>query len=80
MVETSPFNWFDDNFWLKKAYLEGRAPLLVNSNWWLALQDDPAVPEVIRKAPEPEYLNVWQLRRAAWVIKRLVEFKTRLDL
>jgi hypothetical protein len=36
----SPHNWLDDNFWMKKAYLEWRAPLLVNSNWWLAFVND----------------------------------------
>ncbi|CAG8726191.1 5532_t:CDS:2, partial [Acaulospora colombiana] len=48
LEESSPYNWFDDNFWLRKAYLENRQPLLINSNWWLALQDDPFAPEFVR--------------------------------
>lgn len=79
LAKTSPYNWLDDNFWLRKAYLESRSSLLINSNWWLALQDDLAIPASTRLSPNPHDFNIWQLRRAAWVIKRLLEFKSRLD-
>jgi hypothetical protein len=79
LAKMSPYNWLDDNFWLRKAYLESRSSLLINSNWWLALQDDLAIPDSTRLSSKPHEFNIWQLRRAAWVIKRLLEFKSRLD-
>ncbi|KAG8980593.1 hypothetical protein FRB90_007606, partial [Tulasnella sp. 427] len=76
----SPNNWLNDNFWLKKAYHEWRAPLPVNSNWWLLFYDDPNVPEELRGSIPPEgELSEWQVRRAAWLVRRLVDFKDKLD-
>ncbi|KDN43950.1 acyltransferase ChoActase/COT/CPT [Tilletiaria anomala UBC 951] len=40
---TTPNNWLDDRFWLQKAYHEWRVPLLINSNWWLLLTNDPSL-------------------------------------
>ncbi|KAG8904529.1 hypothetical protein FRB99_001612 [Tulasnella sp. 403] len=77
---TSPNNWLNDNFWLKKAYHEWRAPLPVNSNWWLLFQDDKTIPEDVRQSvPPPGQATDWQIRRAAWLIARLLDFKDKLD-
>ncbi|KAF9560486.1 carnitine acetyltransferase [Agrocybe pediades] len=79
--KVSPYNWLDDNFWINKAYLEWRAPLLVNSNWWLAFGDDPLVP---KSALSGETNNnragttFWQLRRAAWLVHRVLKFKDNI--
>ncbi|KAH9481601.1 Peroxisomal carnitine O-octanoyltransferase [Psilocybe cubensis] len=76
--KVSPYNWLDDNFWINKAYLEWRAPLLVNSNWWLAFGDDPLIP---RSALCGETNNnragttFWQLRRSAWLVYRILQFR-----
>ncbi|CAA7266960.1 unnamed protein product [Cyclocybe aegerita] len=76
--KVSPYNWLDDNFWIDKAYLEWRDPLLVNSNWWLAFNEDPLIP---RSALSGETNNnragttFWQLRRAAWLMHRMLQFK-----
>ncbi|SAM02327.1 hypothetical protein [Absidia glauca] len=64
----SPGNWLDD-FWLKKAYLETRAPLMVNSNWFTAAQDDPHHPKELladnaKAFPENKF-SYFQIRRAA---------------
>ncbi|EKM58277.1 uncharacterized protein PHACADRAFT_26793 [Phanerochaete carnosa HHB-10118-sp] len=81
----SPNNWLDDNIWLKKAYHEWRAPLLVNSNWWLAVKYDQSVPEeIIRGTAAGEDiggtgLNKWQIRRAAWFSWRVLDFKAQLQ-
>ncbi|KAG9104066.1 hypothetical protein FRC06_005766 [Ceratobasidium sp. 370] len=84
-------NWLDDNLWIKKAYHEWRAPLLINSNWWLLFQDDPTVPEHIRKhdgtaplqsgvkLPTGGEVGEWQIRRAAWLAARFMNFKERTD-
>lgn len=83
--KASPRNWLDDNIWLKKAYHEWRSPLLVHSNWWLALRYDRGVPEeVIRGTMLGEDIghtgiNRWQIRRAAWYAWRVLEFKTKLQ-
>lgn len=73
----SPHNWLDDNFWTKKTYLEWRAPLLINSNWWLAFVNDPNVPrEVI--ANHVEGITPWQVRRAACLVHGILDFKHRI--
>ena len=77
--KSSPHNWLDDTIWLKKAYHEWRAPLIVNSNWWLALADDAAVPSSVRYPPQEQvgYTN-WQVRRAAWLVHRILDFSAQL--
>jgi hypothetical protein len=80
--KASPRNWLDDNIWLKKAYHEWRAPLLINSNWWLAFFNDDRIPEDVLQEP-PSFskhieLNPWQVRRAAWLTFRHLEFKDNL--
>ncbi|EGN98888.1 hypothetical protein SERLA73DRAFT_54801 [Serpula lacrymans var. lacrymans S7.3] len=78
---TSPFNWLDDNFWMKKTYLEWRAPLLINSNWWLTFINDDLVPKnVLREQHLHTWVGVspWQVRRAAWLLHRVLDFKDRL--
>ena len=72
----SPHNWLDDKFWLKKTYMEWRAPLLVNSNWWLAFCDDDIHPTT--PTPASEHTD-WQLKRAAWLLHRTLEFKDKVD-
>ncbi|KAJ7104046.1 acyltransferase ChoActase/COT/CPT [Mycena belliarum] len=73
----SPNNWLDDNFWIKKAYLEWRSPLLVNSNWWLAFEDDTQIP--VHAKEEMSDITPWQVRRGAWLVHRVLCFKDRLD-
>ncbi|KAI0671738.1 acyltransferase ChoActase/COT/CPT [Trametes maxima] len=76
----SPNNWLDDNIWLKKAYHEWRAPLIVNSNWWLALGDDSTVPPSVRHhLGSLEGYTAWQIRRAAWLVHRTLRFKDQLE-
>ncbi len=78
--KNSPHNWLDDNIWLKKAYHEWRAPLIVNSNWWLALGDDENVPHDVRypSIARTGYTD-WQVRRAAWLVHRVLDFKAQLE-
>ena len=78
--KSSPHNWLDDNIWLRKAYHEWRAPLIVNSNWWLALADDPSIPTAVRypTRPAPGFTS-WQVRRAAWLVHRVLDFRAQLD-
>ncbi|KAH7913563.1 acyltransferase ChoActase/COT/CPT [Hygrophoropsis aurantiaca] len=79
--KASPYNWLDDNIWLKKTYLEWRAPLLINSNWWLTFINDRSIPEtVLRGAIVPTWggITPWQVRRAAWLLDRILQFKERL--
>ncbi|KAF8896423.1 carnitine acetyltransferase [Infundibulicybe gibba] len=78
----SPNNWLNDNFWINKAYLEWRAPLIVNSNWWLAFHDDNQIPEsalVGETSNSRAGITFWQVRRAAWLVHRTLQFKSRLD-
>lgn len=80
----SPNNWLDDSIWLKKAYHEWRAPVLVNSNWWLSFKNDPTVPQEVLlgsslAAIGETGINLWQIRRAAWLTHRVLEFKEQLQ-
>ncbi|KIP05852.1 hypothetical protein PHLGIDRAFT_24881 [Phlebiopsis gigantea 11061_1 CR5-6] len=79
----SPNNWLDDNIWLKKAYHEWRAPLVVNSNWWLSFKNDQTVPQEVLLGHGGDVAKTgctaWQVRRAAWLIHRLLEFKQKLQ-
>lgn len=90
--ETTDSNWFDDRFWLQKAYHEWRAPLLINSNWWLMFRPDENVPEDVAQyaGDAPAYTDEavklqrwdnaeWGLRRATWLVYRLVLYKMALD-
>ncbi|KAI1797126.1 acyltransferase ChoActase/COT/CPT [Ganoderma leucocontextum] len=78
--KSSPHNWLDDNIWLRKAYHEWRAPLIVNSNWWLALADDPSIPAIVRYPAHPTPgFTTWQVRRAAWLVHRVLDFRAQLD-
>ncbi|KAF8843770.1 acyltransferase ChoActase/COT/CPT [Paxillus ammoniavirescens] len=76
--KASPHNWLDDNFWMKKTYLEWRAPLLINSNWWLTFVNDPDVPEEV-VTDEGEGFTPWQVRRAACLVHGIVDFKHRMQ-
>lgn len=81
----SPNNWLDDNIWLKKAYHEWRSPLLIHSNWWLAFTNDPNVPRevLLGRAHGQEIegigLSYWQVRRAASLVHRVLDFKAQLE-
>ncbi|CAE6447104.1 unnamed protein product [Rhizoctonia solani] len=84
-------NWLDDNLWMKKAYHEWRAPLLINSNWWLLFHHDATIPDHIKshdgtsslsdgvKLPTGGEISDWQIRRAAWLASRFMNFKERLE-
>ncbi|BGP54530.1 hypothetical protein JCM8202v2_002115 [Rhodotorula sphaerocarpa] len=76
----TPDNWLDDHFWIKVAYHSWRVSLVVNSNWWLLCKEDESIPSEVRThgAPSGEFTE-WQIRRAAILTKRLVDFKLRLD-
>ncbi|KAF9223779.1 acyltransferase ChoActase/COT/CPT [Gyrodon lividus] len=76
--KASPNNWLDDNFWMKKTYLEWRAPLLINSNWWLTFVNDHDVPEEV-VTDDGEGFTPWQVRRAACLVHGTVDFKYRME-
>ncbi|GAA5848239.1 hypothetical protein JCM5353_009021 [Sporobolomyces roseus] len=76
----TPNNWLDDHFWLNIAYHSWRVPLPVNSNWWLLMKEDEGIPKEFRDSvPEKGQFTDWQVRRAAKLTQRLIDFKIRLD-
>ncbi|KAK4687387.1 hypothetical protein P7C73_g2745, partial [Tremellales sp. Uapishka_1] len=114
----SPNNWLNDTLWLPLAYHTWRAPLLINSNWWLLFKPDPLDPpppsvSSLSTTPDPspsqaveqgsqgggkswlaqkekrekvdydevverEPVTDWQIQKAAWVVSRFAEFRSRL--
>ncbi|GBB93575.1 hypothetical protein RclHR1_00220009 [Rhizophagus clarus] len=79
----SPHNWLDDTWWMKKAYHEWRVPLIVNSNWYIAFNDDPNTPKgylTHNNGVRPKgQFSEWQIKRAAHIIGRMLDFKELLD-
>ncbi|CAO3664520.1 hypothetical protein G6F70_006643 [Rhizopus microsporus] len=78
----SPNNWLEDNFWLRKAYLEWREPLMVNSNWYILGQDDAQHPPELLANNGVQPLgrfSQFQVRRAAHMIRRGLEYKEMID-
>lgn len=118
----SPNNWLNDTLWLGLAYHTWRAPLLVNSNYWLLFAPDPSDPappthsppalpakavalpdpnppkeaaeggqgggqEWLDANPKPgrgltwdeavsrEEVSDWQIKKAAWMVRRYAEFR-----
>ncbi|KAF8525799.1 acyltransferase ChoActase/COT/CPT [Hysterangium stoloniferum] len=72
----SPHNWLDDNFWMKETYLRGRSSLLIHSNWWCLFQPDPTIPTF--SYAQRQY-SFWQVRRAAWLVRRCLEYRDNLE-
>ncbi|KAG1052324.1 hypothetical protein G6F43_005523 [Rhizopus delemar] len=66
-------NWLD-RLWLQKAYLEYRAPTLINVNWWNQLRDFELGPG----APDGQVTEV-QLKRSAGMIAGLMDYSNRLN-
>lgn len=90
--QTTDNNWFDDRFWLQKAYHEWRAPLLINSNWWLMFRADDGTPEDVAEylgdvpaytpdavTAQPWTYAEWGIRRATWLTYRMALYKLALD-
>ncbi|KAG2146165.1 acyltransferase ChoActase/COT/CPT [Suillus bovinus] len=74
----SPHNWLDDNIWTNYAYLSWRVPLLINSNWWLTLVNDPSIPESILRGDTRSGIEPWQVRRAAYILHRVLDWRARM--
>lgn len=66
-------SWLD-RLWLQKAYLEYRAPTLINVNWWNQLRDFELGPG----APDGQVTEV-QLKRSAGMIAGLMDYSNRLN-
>ncbi|GAA97179.1 hypothetical protein E5Q_03855 [Mixia osmundae IAM 14324] len=76
----TPSNWLDDHFWIRVAYHSWRVPLPVNSNWWILMAHDQDVPKAITDGrPLDGEFTDWQVKRAAGLTWRLIDFKRRLD-
>ncbi|KAI8875050.1 CoA-dependent acyltransferase [Backusella circina FSU 941] len=76
---TSPFNWLEDNFWLRKAYMEWREPLMINSDWYIMGQHDLHHPQSLLESKVSGKFSRFQVRRAAHMIFRGLVFKEKID-
>jgi carnitine O-acetyltransferase len=92
---TSPSNWLEDNFWLRKgkgitskkgklnrylAYLEWREPLMVNSDWYiLGKNDDRHPPQLLSNMQPSGRFSKFQVKRAAHMTRRILEYKEMID-
>ncbi|CAD6581459.1 MAG: hypothetical protein CYPHOPRED_001580 [Cyphobasidiales sp. Tagirdzhanova-0007] len=76
----SPDNWLNDNYWQTVAYHSWRVPLPINSNWWILCAHDQDVPRAVTDSrPATGEVTNWQVRRAAILVWRLLDFKQRLE-
>ncbi|ORX80380.1 acyltransferase ChoActase/COT/CPT [Basidiobolus meristosporus CBS 931.73] len=76
-AETSKTSWIED-WWIRKAYLEWRAPLLVNSNWFLQFTEDINQSKVPREDPNGGFTKI-QVKRAAHLINKFLDYKELID-
>ncbi|KAI9280397.1 acyltransferase ChoActase/COT/CPT [Sporodiniella umbellata] len=79
LSRSSPNNWLEDNFWLRKAYLEWREPLMVNSNWYILGQEDVNHPITGDGKKPLGHFSLYQVTRAAHMIRRGLEFKEKIE-
>lgn len=70
-------SWLDQ-IWLNKAYLEYRAPTLINVNWWNQFRDPPQGLESM-PTPPPGAASDFQLNRAAKMIVGIVEYSNKVN-
>ncbi|KAF0377754.1 acyltransferase ChoActase/COT/CPT [Gigaspora margarita] len=79
----SPNNWLDDTWWIKKAYQEWRVSVVVNSNWFFLFKDDPNTPREYFSTDndvKPQgHFSEFQVKRAAQLINKLLEYKDLID-
>ncbi|CAG8533512.1 7335_t:CDS:2 [Cetraspora pellucida] len=79
----SPNNWLDDTWWIKKAYQEWRVSVVVNSNWFFLFVDDPNTPSeyfsVDNGVKLRGHFSEFQIKRAAHLINKLLEYKDLID-
>ncbi|KAI8873600.1 acyltransferase ChoActase/COT/CPT, partial [Ramicandelaber brevisporus] len=72
-------NWLEQ-WWFSKAYHEWREPLVANSNHSMLFVDDPNTPKELINAWLPRgTFTKWQVRRAAHVVSRMMDYKNLLD-
>lgn len=74
----SPRNWLDDNIWTHFAYLSWRAPLPINSNWWLTFVNDSSIPHSVLRGDTKSGIEPWQVRRAACILHRILDWRARM--
>ncbi|ORZ11821.1 acyltransferase ChoActase/COT/CPT [Absidia repens] len=79
----SPHNWLEDNFWMKKAYLEQRKPLMINSNWFILAKETKAHPKELLQndsqgLPEGQF-SYFQIHMGASCIDAACKYIQRLE-
>ncbi|KAF9314767.1 hypothetical protein BG003_003839 [Podila horticola] len=74
----APDNWLNDTWWISKAYHEWREPLLVNSNWYILMRNDLNQPTEFHSTAENPAYTTWQVKRAAHVAQRMLDYTESL--
>ncbi|KAF9113171.1 hypothetical protein BGX27_002076 [Mortierella sp. AM989] len=75
----APNNWLDDTWWISKAYHEWREPLLVNSNWYILMKNEPDHPSVFYPTVENPAYSTFQVKRSAHVAQQLLDYLDALN-
>ncbi|KAI3652212.1 hypothetical protein MP228_003515 [Amoeboaphelidium protococcarum] len=82
MVGEGGGNWLD-KWWLDLAYLSWREPLIVNSNWFLAMKEHPQHPQNLKHYSQPPVqegrFTSFQIHRAAGFITNALNMKEAID-
>ncbi|CAO3577102.1 unnamed protein product [Absidia cylindrospora] len=79
----SPHNWLEDNFWMKKAYLEQRKSLMINSNWFILAKETKAHPKKLLEnnsqgLPEGQF-SYYQIHMGASCLDATCKYIQRLE-
>ncbi|RKO96857.1 CoA-dependent acyltransferase, partial [Caulochytrium protostelioides] len=73
-----PYSWLEA-WWLRDAYLTWREGLMINSNWYMLLQDAARLPPLpIRREPQSAGYSRAQVHRATMVAVGLLKFHEQL--
>ncbi|ORZ04825.1 acyltransferase ChoActase/COT/CPT [Lobosporangium transversale] len=75
----APHNWLDDTWWISKAYHEWRVPLIVNSNWYILVNNETNHPKEFYPTAENPAYTTFQVKRAAHVTQQLLDYIDTLN-
>jgi carnitine O-acetyltransferase len=79
--QTQPNSWLE-KWWLELAYLSWRAPLMINSNWFLSMRDQhlPFVQDYLNRSTVSKGIfTSEQLQRASGFITNLLNYKELIE-
>jgi carnitine O-acetyltransferase len=80
--KTAPGSWLE-GWWLQLAYLSWRESVLINSNWYMIVNNHPDAPKELLTEGHPSRKNgevtQYQISRVAGAVSRFLDYKDLID-